>query len=68
MVSVRLAYVIGRYPAASHAFVLREIEALRGLGAVIETITIRPPRRAELLTSADRLAAASTYRVLPAGR
>jgi glycosyltransferase involved in cell wall biosynthesis len=63
----RLGYLVGRYPAASHAFLLREVGALRRAGAGIETITIRSPRREELLTEADRDAARTTYRVLPAG-
>jgi glycosyltransferase involved in cell wall biosynthesis len=63
----RLGYVVGRYPAASHAFLLREVGALRRAGAEVETITIRSPRSEELLTEADRDAARTTYRVLPAG-
>jgi glycosyltransferase involved in cell wall biosynthesis len=66
-VSVRLAYLVGRYPAASHAFLLREVESLRGGGAEVETVTIRPPHADELRTEADREAARTTYRVLPAG-
>ncbi len=64
---IRIAYLVGRYPAASHAFLLREVGALRRAGAELETITIRSPHREELLTEADREAARTTYRVLPAG-
>ena len=63
----RIAYLVGRYPAASHAFLLREVGALRSAGAEVETVTIRSPRREELLTEEDREAARTTYRVLPAG-
>jgi glycosyltransferase involved in cell wall biosynthesis len=63
----RLGYLVGRYPAASHAFLLRVVGALRRAGAEVETITIRSPRSEELLTEADRDAAQTTYRVLPAG-
>ncbi len=62
-----LGYLIGRYPAASHAFLLREVEALRAAGLEVETISIRPPRAEEVISEADRAAAASTYDVLPAG-
>ncbi|MFN2613096.1 MAG: glycosyltransferase [Solirubrobacterales bacterium] len=62
-----IAYLVGRYPAASHAFLLRQVEALRARGAALETITIRSPRPEELRTAEDREAARSTYRVLPAG-
>lgn len=59
-----LGYLIGRYPAASHAFLLREVEALRAAGLEVETISIRPPLGEELITEADRAAAESTYTVL----
>ncbi len=59
--------MIGRYPAASHAFIEREISALRARGAEIETISIRPPHAEELITDSDREAADSTFTVLPAG-
>src|SRR5882762_832783 len=62
-----IGYLVGRYPAASHAFLLNQVRALRAGGAELETITIRPPRREELLTEDDREAARTTYRVLPAG-
>jgi glycosyltransferase involved in cell wall biosynthesis len=61
------AYLVGRYPAASHAFLLTQVAALRERGARPETITIRSPLRGDLRDEADREAARSTYRVLPAG-
>ncbi len=64
---MRIAYVIGRYPALSHAFLMREIEALRRLGVGIETISIRSARESDLRTDADRDARRTTFYVLPAG-
>jgi glycosyltransferase involved in cell wall biosynthesis len=61
------AYLVGRYPAASHAFLLTQVAALRKRGARPETITIRSPLRGDLRDEADREAARTTYRVLPAG-
>ena len=61
-----IAYLCSRYPAISHAFVLREVAALRVAGAEIETITIRRCDPSELLSEADRREAESTWAVLPA--
>jgi glycosyltransferase involved in cell wall biosynthesis len=62
---VRIAYLIGRYPAVSHTFILREIRALRALGAVVETFSIWRTGAAELLSQADRDEAANTTALLP---
>jgi glycosyltransferase involved in cell wall biosynthesis len=62
----RLAYVVAEYPKVSHTFVMREVEALRELGARIDTISIRRTPESGLLSEADRRAAAETYSVLPA--
>jgi glycosyltransferase involved in cell wall biosynthesis len=61
-----LVYVTAEYPKVSHTFVMREIEALRALGAGVETVTIRQTPETGLLADADRRAAAETFAVLPA--
>lgn len=61
----RLGYLCSEYPAVSHTFVLREVEALRRRGAEIETFSIRPTRPDQLLSAADREAAATTTSILP---
>ena len=61
-----VAYLCSRYPAVSHAFVLREVAALRAAGTEIETITIRRSDPSELLSDADRSEAKATWSVLPA--
>ena len=43
--SVPLAYLVSRYPAISHTFILREVARLRELGHVIHTASINPPDR-----------------------
>lgn len=65
----RLAYLTGEYPAVSHTFILREIEALRQLGLEVETCSIRRTdpgvhHRGE----EEKRAAAETFYVLQALR
>ena len=59
------ACVVSRYPAVSHAFILREVRALRARGIDVHTFTIRRPGRGELLSVADREEDARTFAVLP---
>lgn len=61
---MRLAYLTSQYPAASHTFIRREIEALRALGRDIDTFSIRPPRSDEVQGEADRSEAERTFYVL----
>lgn len=63
----RLAYLCDQYPAISHTFVMREIEALRRLGAEIETISIRRSDPDHLKAAGDRREFETTYAVLPVG-
>jgi colanic acid/amylovoran biosynthesis glycosyltransferase len=62
---MRVAYLIGRYPAISHTFILREIQTLRDLGVEVETFSIWRTDAAELLSQADRDEAARTTALLP---
>jgi glycosyltransferase involved in cell wall biosynthesis len=61
----RLAYLMSHYPAISHAFVLREVQHVRAAGLDVQTLSIHRAREADLLSEADRRAAATTYSVLP---
>jgi glycosyltransferase involved in cell wall biosynthesis len=63
---VAVAYVVGRYPAVSHAFVQREVLALRDAGARVETVSIHRARPEDTLSAADRAEAEGTYALLPA--
>ena len=38
---MRIAYLIGHYPAVTHTFILREIQQLRRQGFEIETFSVR---------------------------
>ena len=60
----RIAYLISRYPAVSHTFILREVEALRRQGFVIETASInRPDQSPQQMPAREREEAARTYYV-----
>src|SRR5688572_8724367 len=64
---MRIGYLVGRYPAVSHAFLEREVRALRDGGVEVETISVRTPREDELLSRRDREEADRTFYVLPIG-
>lgn len=65
---VAIGYLVSRYPAASHTFILREVERLGALGLRIETASINRPDRADAqLTAAERRARAQTFYVKAAG-
>ena len=60
----RIAYLVSRYPAVSHTFILREVEALRRQGFVIETASInRPDQQPHEMPAREREEAARTYYV-----
>lgn len=61
----RIGYVTAEYPAPSHTFVLREVQALRRLGVPVETFSIRRTPAERLLSDADRAEHARTFAVLP---
>jgi len=63
---VPIAYLCSRYPAVSHAFVQREVLALRRRGVDVRTFTIRRAEPSELLSRTDREEYATTVAVLPA--
>lgn len=62
---LRVAYLVGRYPAISHTFILREVRALRELGVEIDTFSIWRSPPDQLLSEADRNEAARTLALLP---
>jgi glycosyltransferase involved in cell wall biosynthesis len=43
--TVRMAYLISRYPAVSHTFILRELRQLREAGFDIRSASVNPPDR-----------------------
>ncbi len=61
---MRLAYLTSQYPAASHTFIRREVEALRALDFEIHTFSVRAPGTDETKSEADKNEAASTFYIL----
>ncbi len=53
------------YPAISHTFILREVEALRRRGAHVITLSIHRPGPDDMPAKADREAFQSTYYLTP---
>jgi len=63
-----MAYLISRYPAISHTFILREIERLRALGHTIFTASINPPDRSTAaMEGYERQEAVNTFFVKAQG-
>lgn len=63
-----IAYLTGEYPAVSHTFILREVEALRALGRSVTTCAIRRTGPEHRQGAAESAAAASTFYVLEAAQ
>lgn len=65
---IHLAYLVSRYPAISHTFILREVFALRRLGFEIQVASINDPdRSAAALTAIEQTGVTSTFYVKKAG-
>lgn len=63
-----MAYLVSRYPAVSHTFILREIKGLRALGHTIFTASINPPDRpGDAMEAGEREEARRTFFVKAQG-
>lgn len=62
---MRIAYLVSQYPAPSHTFIRREIEALRARGLNVRTFSVRPPSDAERVPAGDQAAFDETTYLLP---
>jgi glycosyltransferase involved in cell wall biosynthesis len=62
---MRVGYLVSQYPAVSHTFIRREIDALRVRGVPIETFSVRRPRAEECVSARDRAAFEETCYLLP---
>jgi colanic acid/amylovoran biosynthesis glycosyltransferase len=61
---IRIAYLVSRYPAVSHTFILREVQRLRGANFEIYVASINPPdRTVDGMTSEELAEAAATFYV-----
>lgn len=62
MKPLRLAYLVSRYPAVSHTFILREVNTLNAQDFDIHVASVNDPdRSSEQLTDTERSAAEHTY-------
>ena len=68
MTPQRIAYLTGEYPAVSHTFILREIEALRARGIDVQTCSIRTTGPEHHRGTAEKHAAETTFYVLKAAK
>lgn len=60
----RIGYLVSRYPAVSHTFILREVTGLRERGLAIEVASINPPDRPEArMSPRERSEGLRTYGV-----
>ncbi|MCV3273773.1 glycosyltransferase [Roseobacter sinensis] len=64
----KIAYLTGQYPEVSLTFILREVEALRALGADVITCSIRQTPPEQHPGPAEKEAARTTFHVLKAAR
>ncbi len=61
---IRIAYLVSRYPAVSHTFILREVQRLRSANFEIHVASINlPDRVASVMTSEERDESAATFYV-----
>jgi colanic acid/amylovoran biosynthesis glycosyltransferase len=59
---LHIGYLVSRYPAISHTFIMREVLGLMSHGIQIEVASINPPDRASAeLTAEERQEAAKTF-------
>lgn len=62
MTTGAVAYLVSRYPAVSHTFILREVHGLRALGLRVEVASVNAPDRIPSRMTDDECAeAAATY-------
>lgn len=62
---MRIAYLVSAYPAVSHTFIRREIEAMRRRGAEVFTFSVRRTDPSELHFESDIREAEQTRAILP---
>ena len=61
----RVAYLTSRYPAVSHAFVQREVLALREAGVEVDTFALHRAGDEDVLSPVDQAERDATYAVQP---
>ena len=59
-----VAYLVSQYPAPSHTFIRREVEALRKAGVRVDTFSVHQAPAEHLQSAIDREDAAQTFAIL----
>src|SRR5262249_43311901 len=62
---LEVAYLASAYPKISHAFIQREVQALRRQGVVVTTYSLRAAPNDEVVTDDDHAEAAATQTLQP---
>ncbi|MBN2307975.1 MAG: glycosyltransferase family 4 protein [Candidatus Hydrogenedentes bacterium] len=62
-----IAYLVSEYPAISHTFIFREIQAVRALGLTVKTASARKPEHLDRMTLTEKVEAAQTFYMKTAG-
>ena len=55
-----VAYLVSHYPAISHTFVFREVQALRQQGFTVKTASIATPDNVDIMTPEEQAEAKAT--------
>src|SRR4030088_3322432 len=63
---MRIAYLVSEYPATSHTFIRREVNALRARGIYVATFSVRRPAPSTISTARDQASFQETFYILPA--
>lgn len=62
-----IAYLSSEYPAISHTFIFREVQALRGQGFTVKTASILKPRNVAIMTPEEQADAKDTLCIKDCG-
>lgn len=68
MSGMKVAYLVSQYPAISHIFIEREIEAVRACGVDVHTFSVRQFNTADLKSDVMRREAANTTVLVDSAR
>ena len=63
---MKIAYLVSKYPAVSHTFILQEVQALRARGHEIDTFSVRQAKPEDIIDATSTAEAANTRHLLPA--
>jgi glycosyltransferase involved in cell wall biosynthesis len=62
---LRCAYLVSRYPAVTHTFILGEVRGMRAAGVEVDTASVRRQQPEEVLSPADEREFRTTHALLP---